>query len=182
MIHGQCSFRMQFWGNKMRNHILCSTPLIALKILNKEGAAVDTVFYLLSICVPDSKNSKNIIFPPRGYGNIYFKFNMAQHVWTSEHSKCLFWPKWSKCPFNPELTKRQMRSKPSQNNIFHGFKSNLNYSETFVNFDQVWPKVDPRWAIKTLILIWLSKPIETNAIIEIIKFPFQWLFTARNRS
>ena len=41
-------------------------------------------------------------------------------------------------PFvNPGLTKGQTRSKSSQNNIFHGFISNLNSLEIFGNFDQV---------------------------------------------
>jgi len=61
---------MQFWGNKIQNHILYPTPLIALEMLDKEGAVVDTVFCMLSICIPNPENSKNIIFSPKGYGNI----------------------------------------------------------------------------------------------------------------
>ena len=42
----------------------------------------------------------------------------------------------------PGLTKGQTRSKFSQNNIFHGFISNPNYSKIFRKFGKVWPKVD----------------------------------------
>jgi len=83
---------------------------------------------------------------------------------------------------NPRLTKSQKRSKSSQNNIFRGFTSNSSYLETFVNFHQVWPEVDPWWAPKTLILIWPSKRGYTTAIVEIIKIPFRRLFMSRNRS
>ena len=44
LIHEQCSFLSQFWGNEMRNHVLYPTPLIALETSNKEKAVVDTVF------------------------------------------------------------------------------------------------------------------------------------------
>jgi len=37
---------------------------------DKEGAAIDTVFCPPSICVPDHKKSKNIIFSPWGRENI----------------------------------------------------------------------------------------------------------------
>ena len=77
---------------------------------------------------------------------------------------------------NPRLTKGQTRSKSSQNNIFHGFISNLKSSKIFSNFDQVWLEFNSRWALETLIFIWSSKQVETNAIVKIIKFPFQWLF------
>ena len=60
----------KFGGNKIRNHILYLTPLIALKISKKEGAAVDTVFCPTSICVLDLEKSKNIIFSPWGHKNI----------------------------------------------------------------------------------------------------------------
>ena len=60
-INGQCSFRTQFWGNKIQNHILYPTPLIALEISDK-GATVDIVFCPPSIYVLDLENSKNIIF------------------------------------------------------------------------------------------------------------------------
>ena len=63
-IHEQCSFHMQFWGNRMQNYILYPTPLVALEISDKERVIVDTVFCLPSICVLDPKNSKNIIFSP----------------------------------------------------------------------------------------------------------------------
>ena len=60
----------KFGGNKIRNHVLYLTPLIALKISKKEGAAVDTVFCPTSICVLDPEKSKNIIFSPWGHKNI----------------------------------------------------------------------------------------------------------------
>ena len=43
---------------------------------------------------------------------------------------------------NLRLTEGQMKSKPSQNNIFHSFTSNMSFSEIFNNFDKVWPGVD----------------------------------------
>ena len=64
LIHEQHSFRTQFWGNKMQNCVIYSIPLIALEISNKEGAAVDIVFYLPLICMPNLENSKNITFSP----------------------------------------------------------------------------------------------------------------------
>ena len=75
----------------MRNHVLYTTPLIALEISDKEGAAVDTVFCLPSICVPNPKKPKNIIFSPLGHENIYN--GVAQPVRTLEHPKCHFRPK-----------------------------------------------------------------------------------------
>ena len=49
---------------------------------------VDIVFCPPSICVPDPKKSKNIIFSPWGYEDI--QNDMAQPVQVSEHPKCLF--------------------------------------------------------------------------------------------
>ena len=57
-------------GNKMQNQVLYPTPLIALEMLDKEGATVDTVFCPPLICMQDPENSKNIIFSPWGHGNI----------------------------------------------------------------------------------------------------------------
>ena len=54
----------QFQGNKKSNHVVDPTPLIALKVSNKEGVAVDIVFFSTLICVLDPKKSKNIIFSP----------------------------------------------------------------------------------------------------------------------
>ena len=42
-------------SNKIRNHVLHPTPFTALKMLDKEGAAVDTVFCSPTICVPSHK-------------------------------------------------------------------------------------------------------------------------------
>ena len=61
----------QFWGDKMRNHVLYPTTLIALEISDKEGAAIDTVFCLPLICEPSLEKPKNIIFSPWGHENIY---------------------------------------------------------------------------------------------------------------
>ena len=54
----------------MRNYVLYPTPLIAIEISDKEGAVVVTVFYLLSICVLNPKNSKNVNFLPWSCENI----------------------------------------------------------------------------------------------------------------
>ena len=80
------------------------------------------------------------------------------------------------------LSKSQTRSKSSQNNIFYGFTSNPSYSETFVNFNQVWLEVDSWWVSETLILIWPLEWVETNSITMIIKFSFQRLFMGQNGS
>jgi len=48
----------------MRNYVLYLTPLIAIKMSDKEEVVVDTVFCLPSICVPDPENSKNINISP----------------------------------------------------------------------------------------------------------------------
>ena len=65
------SLCMQFKGDKIQNHVLYLIPLIALEVLDKEGVVVDTVFSPPSICVPNPKKSKNIIFLPRSHENIY---------------------------------------------------------------------------------------------------------------
>ena len=64
LTHEQHSFYKQFWGNKMQNHVLYPTSLIALEMSNKEGVVVDNIFCLPSICVSDLENSKNTIFSP----------------------------------------------------------------------------------------------------------------------
>jgi len=48
--------------------------------------------------MPDPEKPKNIIFSPWGQENIYN--GVAQLVQTSEHLKCLFQPKWPKCPWS----------------------------------------------------------------------------------
>ena len=60
-----------------------------------------------------------------------------------------------------------MKSKPSQNNIFHNFTSNPSFSKIFNNFDLELTLGGP----KTLILIWPSELVETNAIARAIKGP-----------
>ena len=54
----------------MWNYVLYPTPLIAIGMSNKEGAAVDTIFSLPMVCLLDPENSKNIIFSPWGHENI----------------------------------------------------------------------------------------------------------------
>ena len=48
----------------------------------------DAVFCLPSICMQDPEKSKNIIFSPWGYENIYN--DVAQPVRASKESECLF--------------------------------------------------------------------------------------------
>ena len=57
---------------------------------------VDTVFCLPSICMPDLKKSKNIIFHPWGHENV--QNYVAQLIRTLEHPKFLFQLKRPKCP------------------------------------------------------------------------------------
>ena len=44
------------------------------------------------------------------------------------------------------LNEGQTRSKSTQNNNSHSFSPNASFSEIFSHFDQVWPKIDFRWA------------------------------------
>ena len=60
----------QFWGDKMQNYVLYLTPLLAIKMSNKEGVTVDTVFYLPQICMSGLENFKNINFLPWDCRNI----------------------------------------------------------------------------------------------------------------
>ena len=83
---------------------------------------------------------------------------------------------------NPRLTESQIKSKSLQNSTFQSFTSNPSFSEIFGNFDQVWLTIDSWRALETLILIRLSKRVETNAIAKIIKFSVQWLFMGWNQS
>ena len=64
------SLHTLFRGDKIQNHVLYSTHLIALEMLDKERAAVDTVFCPLSIYVLDPEKSKDIIFSLWGHENI----------------------------------------------------------------------------------------------------------------
>ena len=71
-----------------------------------------------------------------------------------QSTQSVFLVKMTKMPLvNPKLTKSQTMSKSSQNNIFHGFISNPSSLEIFSKFNQVWPRVDSRWAPETLTLI-----------------------------
>ena len=82
-----------------------------------------------------------------------------------------FSTKMTKMPLvNPSLTKSQTKSKFPLKNTFHSFISNPSFLEIFGNFDQVWLEVDSQRALETLILIWLSKRVETNVIVKITKF------------
>ena len=87
-IHEQRSFCMQFQGNKMQNHVFYLTPFIALEMSDKEEEAIDTIFCPPSICIPDPKKSKNIIFSPQGSRNI--QIDVAQPVRASKYLKCHF--------------------------------------------------------------------------------------------
>ena len=59
----------------------------------------------------------------------------------------LFPLKWPQCSWSAlDLTEGQMRSKLPQKNFFHRFTPNPSFSKIFNNFEQVWPKVDLRWA------------------------------------
>ena len=61
----------------------------------------------------------------------------------TEASKVTILTKITKMPLdNPRLIEGQTKSKSSQNNIFHGFISDLSFSKIFSNFDQVWLVVD----------------------------------------
>ena len=83
------SLRMQIQGaNKIRNHVLYLTPLIALEIQDKEGAVVDIIFFPPWIRVPDRKKSKIIIFFPWVCKSI--QNDMVRPVRVSEHPKCPF--------------------------------------------------------------------------------------------
>ena len=68
---------------------------------------------------------------------------MTQPIRASKHLKCLFQPKWPKCPWLAlGLTKDQTRYKLPQKNFFRSFTPNPSFSEILSKFDQIWPKVD----------------------------------------
>ena len=74
-----------------------------------------------------------------------------------EVPKVPFLAKMMKMPLvNSKLTESQTKSKSPKNSTFHSFTSNPIILEIFGNFDQVWPRVDSRRALETLILIPLS--------------------------
>ena len=170
----------QFRGDKMRNHILYPTPLIALEISDKEGAAVDTIFCPPLIYVSNPKKPKNII-SLHGVTRTYVMawHNLFEH-WSAQSA--FFSQNDQNALGQPWIDRKSYKVKILKKNIFHGFISNSGSSKIFINFDQVWPGVNSWWAPKTLILIRSSKQVETNAIAKIIKFSFQWLFMGRNWS
>ena len=66
LAHEQSKFCTQFGGDKMQNYVLYPIPLIAIKMLDKEGAVTETVFCPPLICMLDPENSKKILsFLPR---------------------------------------------------------------------------------------------------------------------
>lgn len=132
-------FPHKIWGNKKRNHILYPTTPIAFEVLDKKGALVNLVFCLPSICVldPESSKKKNH-FLTRG-----LRKHLDHHGSAHLDIKALKMPLKVKIAMvNPGLIKGQNWSKPYQNNIFHFFYSNPRLSEIFINFNQIWPKVD----------------------------------------
>ena len=69
-----------------------------MEMSDKEGAILDTVFCLPSICVSDPEKSQNIIFTLEGRENI--QNDAAQPVRALEQPQCLFQLKWTKCPWS----------------------------------------------------------------------------------
>ena len=118
---------------------LSSILSLVLELMSKH--IVDIVFCSSTICMLDSKKSKNIVFSLWGlweHPKLYGPTPSDTRV-----PKVHFSAKMTKMPLvNLRLTEGQMKSKPSQNNIFHSFTSNLSFSEIFNNFDQIWPGVD----------------------------------------
>jgi len=71
LAHEQSNFCIRFGGDKMQNYVLHPIPLIAIEMLDKEGAATETVFCPPLICMLDPENSKkNIKFSSWGYRSI----------------------------------------------------------------------------------------------------------------
>ena len=64
------SLHTQFGGDKIWNHFLYLTPLIALEMSDKEGVAIDIVFCSPSICVLDPEKFKKSNFISMGHENI----------------------------------------------------------------------------------------------------------------
>jgi len=139
---------------------------------------VDTIFYLPTICVLDLENSKNIVFSPRGRRNI--SIDVVQPVWASEHLKCHFRSNWPKCPWSTLAWLKVKRSEnPPETTFFmllHQTRATQRFLSTLTKFD---PTLAPK-APKALILIRPSKWVWTNAIVNIIEFPFQRLFMGWN--
>ena len=113
-----------------------------MKLPNKKGAVVDTVFCPSLIFVLDLENSKNIKGLPK---------HLDWHGATRSGIEALEMPfqvKLTNMPVvNPELTESQSWSKSSQNNIFHVSISNPSYSMIFINFDQNWPSLTRGWLL-----------------------------------
>ena len=130
------SFYTQFRGDKIWNHVFYPTPLVALEVSNKEGAAIDTVFFPPSVCMPNPWKIQKYYFLPMG---------LREHLeWCGttcsdiEAHKVHFLAKMIKMSLvNLGLTKGQTRSEYTQNNTFHSFSSSQSFSEIFSHFVQV---------------------------------------------
>ena len=137
------SIHTQFGSNKIRNHILYLTPLIALEMLDKEGAAVDIVFYPPSTYVPSPEKSKKY--------HLLFMGSWEHLEWRGvTHSdtgalKVPLLAKMTKMPLvNPRLVESQTKLKSPQNITFHSFTSKPSFSEIFGNFDLELTPMGPK--------------------------------------
>ena len=138
---------------------------------------VDIVFHLPSICMPDPKNSKILTFHHRGVETSSLTwYNPFRHQGT--RSAILGQNALSQ----PRVDQKSKLVKITPKPHFSCFYIK---PELFGDFRHLWPSLTWRWlkrAPEILILIRLSKQVETNAIEKIIKFSFQPLFMGQNRS
>ena len=82
----------------------------------------------------------------------------------------------------PRVNQRSNEVQTPAKQHFSQFYFKLEILEDFKLLWLVWPKFNPGWAPKTLILIQPLERVETNVIVKIINLSFQRLFMGRNRS
>ena len=158
---------------------------VRLFIVEKMGfRAVDSFFCLPSICVSN---------PPKIQKYYFLSIRPWEHLeWHGATCSGTIVPE---VPFSSKMTKMPLVSSrfdwwsnvvwTLKKNVFQNFTSNSSFSKIFSSFDWVWPSLTrsrPRVGPKTLILIRQSNRVETNTIVKIIEFSFQWLFMGQNRS
>ena len=118
----------------------------------------------------------------------YYIFSIGQWKYLDQRGATHSGIRAIEVPFLVKLTKMPMVSPRLTES-----KSWLKSSQTkfFMFIHQTWAtwwfssSLTRGWlsrALETLILMWLSEHVGTNAITKIIKFPFQWLFMSQNQS
>ena len=179
-MNGLCT---QFRGHKMRNHILYLTPLIAAEISDKEGAAVDIVFCPPLIYASNPKKPK-ISFSLHRVMRTYiiawcnpFGYQSTQSSFFSQNDQNAPGKPW----VDQKSNKVKILTKTTFSMVLFQTRALRILLATLTKFDQVWPRVDSRWAPETLTLIrssnsnsndysWVKIGVKT---VEILKKPWK---------